>query len=82
MTGQVKTDEFLAEFAEYEKTGNLPQFSVLTLNNDRTNGTRPGSGTPRAMVADHDLAVGRLVERVSKSKYREQTLILLTEEDA
>jgi len=82
MTDQFKTDEFLAEFAEFEKAGNLPQLSVVTLNNDHTQGTRPGQGTPRAMVADNDLAVGRLVERVSKSKFWEQTLIFVTEDDA
>lgn len=81
-TDQFKTDEYLLEFAEYEKNGNLPQLSVVTLNGDHTNGTRPGSGTPRAMVADNDLALGRLVERVSKSKYWEHTLILVTEDDA
>lgn len=82
MTDQLKTDEFLSEYAEYEKNGNMPMLSFLTLNNDHTNGTRPGSGTPRAMVADNDLAVGRLVERVSKSPYWESTLILVTEDDA
>lgn len=82
MTDQFKTDEFLSEFAEFEKAGNLPQLSVVTLNNDHTRGTSPGAGTPRAMVADNDLAVGRLVERVSKSPFWEQTLILVTEDDA
>ncbi len=82
MTDQFKTDEFLNEFAEFEKAGNLPQLSVVTLNNDHTRGTSPGSGTPRAMVADNDLAVGRLVERVSKSPFWEHTLILVTEDDA
>ena len=82
MTDQFKTDEFLREFAEFEKAGNLPQLSVVTLNNDHTRGTSPGAGTPRAMVADNDLAVGRLVERVSRSPFWEQTLILVTEDDA
>jgi hypothetical protein len=82
LTDQFKTDEFLTEFAEFEKAGNLPQLSVITLNNDHTRGTSPGAGTPRAMVADNDLAVGRLVERVSKSPLWEQTLILVTEDDA
>ena len=42
---------------------------VITLNSDHTNGTRPGSPTPRAMVADDDLALGRIVEAVSKSRF-------------
>jgi hypothetical protein len=82
MTDQLKTDEFLTEFTGFEKNGNLPQLSVASLNNDHTRGTSPGAGTPRAMVVDNDLAVGRLVERVSKSPLWEHTLILVTEDDA
>jgi hypothetical protein len=35
-----------------------------------------------AMVADDDLAVGRIVEGISKSKVWESSLILITEDDA
>jgi hypothetical protein len=48
---------------------------------DHTNGTRPGSPTPRAMVADGDLALGMVVEAVSKSKFWPKTCILVTEDD-
>ena len=54
----------------------------MTLNNDHTNGTRPGSPTPRAMVADDDLALGRVVEALSKSTFWPKTLILAVEDDA
>jgi len=60
----------------------MPQISVLTLNEDHTNGTRPGSPTPRAMVADDDLALGRIVEGVTKSRFWASTLVLVVEDDA
>ncbi len=82
ITDQLRADEFLRELAGFEKTGNMPQLSVVTMTSDHTNGTRPGSPTPRAMVADDDYALGRLVEGVSKSKFWASTLILVVEDDA
>lgn len=79
---QIRAEEFLRELAEREKTGEMPNLSVLTLNEDHTNGTRPGSPTPRAMVADNDLALGRIVEAISKSRFWQQSLILVVEDDA
>jgi len=79
---QMRADEFLQEFAEFEKSGNLANISVIHLNEDHTNGTRPGSPTPRAMVADNDRALGRIVEAVSKSRFWPESLILVVEDDA
>ena len=59
---QIRAEEFLREFGEREKAGSIPHLSIISLNSDHTNGTRPGSPTPRAMVADNDLALGRIVE--------------------
>ena len=42
---------FLDEFRQYEQDGNLPQFIVMSLGEDHTQGTRPGSPTPQACVA-------------------------------
>ena len=79
---QIRADEFLREFSEYEKSGTLANLSVIHLNEDHTNGTRPGSPTPRAMVADNDLALGRIVEAISKSRFWSESLILVVEDDA
>jgi YVTN family beta-propeller protein len=75
-------DVFLAEFREYEKNGDLPRFIIMSLGEDHTEGTRPGSPTPQACVASNDLALGRLVEAVSKSKYWPQIAIFVIEDDA
>jgi YVTN family beta-propeller protein len=79
---QLRAAEFLREFGDFEKSGKLPQLMLVHLNSDHTNGTRPGSATPHAMVSDNDLALGRVVERVSKSRFWPKTLILVVEDDA
>ena len=73
--------EFLKELAEFDAKGNLPNFMIMLLPNDHTSGTRPGFPTPRAMVADNDLALGRIVEAVSKSRFWPETVIFVTEDD-
>jgi len=79
---QLRADEFLRELVEFEKSGRLPQLMVMTLNSDHTSGTRPGSPTPRAMVADNDLALGRIIEALSKSRFWPHLVILVVEDDA
>lgn len=85
---QFRADEFLREFAGFVQarqsgTGEpLPQFVLLRLPNDHTAGTRPGSPTPNASVADNDLAVGRVVDAVSHSPYWDDTAIFVLEDDA
>ncbi len=49
----------------------LPALSIIRLGNDHTAATRPGWPTPRAMVADNDLALGRIVEAISQEPYLE-----------
>lgn len=72
---------FLDEFKEYERKGEFPNLVYLFLPANHTNGTRPDSPTPRAMVADNDLALGMVVEAVSKSKFWPKTCIVVTEDD-
>ena len=79
---QIRADEFLSELAGFEKSGKLANLTVLTLNEDHTNGTRPGSPSPKAMVADDDLALGRIVEGISKSRFWSKSVIFVVEDDA
>jgi YVTN family beta-propeller protein len=74
-------DFFLKEFRQFEKDGNLPHFIVMSLGEDHTSGTRPGAFTPQACVASNDLALGRLVEEVSRSKYWPEIAIFVIEDD-
>lgn len=72
---------FDKEFREYEAKGNLPTFMIMMLPGDHTAGTGPGMPTPRAKVADNDLALGRIVELISHSKFWPETCIFVTEDD-
>jgi YVTN family beta-propeller protein len=74
--------EWAKEFRGYVENGGLPALEVVRLGNDHTNGTRAGSATPQSYVADNDLAIGRLVDTVSHSKYWKSTAIVMTEDDA
>lgn len=55
---------------------------VMALPNDHTGGTRPWLPTPRAMVADNDLALGQIIEAISKSRFWKNTVIFVTEDDS
>ncbi len=78
----VRVDIWLKEFRKFEKEGGLPQLSLIQLPNDHTASTYPGYPTPRAMVAENDLALGRLVEEISKSKFWKESAIFVIEDDA
>lgn len=76
-----RAGEFIKELKEFEKNGNFPNFIIMLLPNDHTSGTKPGLPTPRAAVADNDLALGRIVEAISHSKFWDETCIFVTEDD-
>jgi YVTN family beta-propeller protein len=77
-----RTDRFLAELAEFEKTGEMPQLVILRLPNDHTSGTSPGKWTVTACVGDNDLALGRLIEGLSRSRFWRQMAVFVVEDDA
>ena len=71
-----------AEFRAFERDGNLPALNLMRLASDHTAGTTRGAPTPTAYMADNDLALGRLVEVISHSRYWKDTAIFVTEDDA
>ncbi len=77
-----RAERFIAELRRFEKDGGMPSLSILRLPNDHTAGAKVGKPTPRAMVADNDLALGLVVEAVSKSKFWKDTAIFVIEDDA
>jgi YVTN family beta-propeller protein len=74
-----RVDEWLKEF---DAASSLPSMQFIRLANDHTFGTSVGKPTPKAAVADNDLALGRIVDAVSHSKYWKDTAIFVTEDDA
>src|SRR5256885_2152693 len=73
---------FLEEFNDFVAKGTLPRLMILSLGENHTQGTTPGAHTPQACVASNDLALGRLVEAVSKSPVWKETAIFVIEDDA
>jgi DNA-binding beta-propeller fold protein YncE len=71
---------WLADKAKGQDT--MPNFVLLRLGNDHTAGTRPGGPTPKASVADNDLAVGKAVEAISNSPFWDDTAFFILEDDA
>lgn len=78
---QIRADAFLQALAEYEQQGNLPEFIIIYLPNDHTNGHSPKVPTPRAYVADNDWATGRIVEALSKSSFWKDMVVFINEDD-
>ncbi|MDX1932129.1 MAG: bifunctional YncE family protein/alkaline phosphatase family protein [Capsulimonadales bacterium] len=79
---QWRADRFIDDIDRFETAGAMPNLCILLLPNDHTMGTSRNVPTPRATVADNDLALGRIVERVSKSRFGKETLILVIEDDS
>ena len=73
---------FAADLAQWEASGKMPAFTMVRLGNDHTSGVAAGKIAPLSAAADNDLAVGRLVEAVSKSKFWATTAIFILEDDA
>jgi YVTN family beta-propeller protein len=78
---QVRSAKFIQELKQFEQTGNFPELTILWLPNDHTSGTKAGSPTPAAHVADNDLAFGQIVEAVSHSTFWTNTCIFAIEDD-
>jgi YVTN family beta-propeller protein len=73
--------EWEREFRGYETNGNLPALEFVRLPNDHAQGTASGEFTPQAYMADNDLALGRMVQAVSHSRYWKDTAIFVAEDD-
>ena len=73
----LRMDRFLAEFREFEKDGDLPSLCLIYLPQDHLG----GGITTRSHMADNDLALGRLVEAISASRYWKDTVIFVNEDD-
>ena len=71
-----------AEFDAYDANGGLPEFQIIRLPNNHTQGTRKGKPTPKAYAAENDLAAGLIIERISQSRYWPEAAVFILEDDA
>jgi DNA-binding beta-propeller fold protein YncE len=77
-----RVDIWLKEFALFVKRKEMPRLMIVRLGNDHTVGTKKGGKTPRAMVAENDVALGRLIEALSHSPFWRETAVFVVEDDA
>ncbi|MBT9331552.1 bifunctional YncE family protein/alkaline phosphatase family protein [Paracidobacterium acidisoli] len=70
------------EFMQFVEERSLPAFEVISLPGDHTVGTRPGAQTPRAMVAENDLMLAKMLDDISHSIYWKSTAVFVIEDDA
>jgi len=59
----------------------LPNFTIMYLPNDHTAGLKVGTPTPRTMMADNDFALGRIIDRITHSRFWKTTCIFVIEDD-
>ena len=79
---QRRADIWLAQFRQWVAEGRMPALQVMHLPRDHTSGGAAGQLTPRTMVADNDLALGRIIEALTRSPFWERTVVFVLEDDA
>jgi hypothetical protein len=75
-------NDFRANFTAQVLTHTVPRLNYLILPNDHTNGTTPNGYSPKALIADNDLALGQVVDVVSHSPIWKDTAIFVVEDDS
>ncbi|WP_460958603.1 bifunctional YncE family protein/alkaline phosphatase family protein [Spirosoma litoris] len=82
---QYRMDQFEQEFTAKWIKGKekMPQFVTMQIPNDHGAGPRPDFGYPflHSYMADNDLAVGRVLHFLSRTKYWKNMLVIITEDD-
>ncbi|HEY4334237.1 MAG TPA: alkaline phosphatase family protein, partial [Puia sp.] len=83
-TDQLRAEIFIDDWKRAEQAvgDGLPDLMVLSLPDDHTAGTSPNYPVPQAMVADNDLAVGRIIDVITHSRYWDSTVVFITEDDS
>ncbi|MED1467227.1 alkaline phosphatase family protein [Bacillus salipaludis] len=79
---QYRFEIFKKRFEEHVKNNDLPALNTLWVMDDHTAGNATGSPTPQAMVADNDLAIGKIVDLISHSPYWKDSVIFITQDDS
>ena len=78
---QYRTDIWLKSFRRSERTGKLANLTMLRMPVDHTSGLSEGNPYPIAQVADNDLAVGRIVDEISHSRFWRSSAIFILQDD-
>jgi DNA-binding beta-propeller fold protein YncE len=79
---QRRADIWIKELEQFSRRGTMPALQIVRLPNDHTAGARAGMPTPRAYMADNDLALGRMIEALTRSPFWKNTVVFVLEDDA
>jgi len=79
---QRRADLWIAELKDFVAKGNMPRLEIVRLPNDHTAGGAAGQPTPKAYMADNDLALGRMIEALSQTPFWKSTVVFVLEDDA
>ncbi|MCZ4222377.1 bifunctional YncE family protein/alkaline phosphatase family protein [Pedobacter rhodius] len=79
---QVRADAWINDFDSLLVVNAVPQFSTLRVSNDHTSGQKKGKVSPQSAVADNDLAVGRILDKLSHSPIWKESVVFILEDDA
>jgi DNA-binding beta-propeller fold protein YncE len=82
ITDMTRFERWRHDFDSLVALDALPRFSTIRLPNDHTSGAKVGMPTPRAMVAENDMALGKMIEHLSKSKVWKESAVFILEDDA
>ncbi|MBV8099484.1 MAG: phosphoesterase [Verrucomicrobia bacterium] len=77
--------EWEREFDRFVREGQMPDLCLVRFMEDHMGSfkkTIDGINTPERQQADNDYAVGRLVEKIAASPFKDNTLIFVVEDDA
>jgi YVTN family beta-propeller protein len=78
----VRANVWIADLQQFAARGGFPALSIVRLPNDHTAGARLGAPSPRAYMADNDLALGRMIEALSRSPFWKETAVFVVEDDS
>jgi hypothetical protein len=78
----LRATRFIEEFQAMDRDGTVPNLMFMSLGENHTSGTAPGGYAPKAQVASNDVAVGKIVEAITKSKVWSAFAIFIIEDDA
>jgi len=76
-----RVQRWIGDLHKAEQSGNMPRFTIMSLGENHTQGTRAGAPTPEACVGNNDLALGQLVEAATHSRFWNRMAIFVIEDD-
>ena len=79
---QLRADVWIEELQGFVRAGAMPALQIIHLPNDHTSGAAPGAPSPRAQMADNDLALGRMIQALTRTPFWKNTVVFVLEDDA